>query len=141
MTDRLVLELPMAPTANNHYATIVIAKKPRRIVSSEGKKFRAAVLRYCRSENVPLCRGSLKVQGFLFFQTRAGDIDNRIKPTLDALEYAGVCTNDKQVVHVDFRRVGSREPKPGRMIIVISAAEALLEDSEGNLHIGGFVFK
>ncbi len=141
MTDQLVLELPMAPTANNHYATIVVGKKPRRIISKEGKRFRTVVAWYCRQLNVPRCRGELKVQGFLFFQTRAGDTDNRIKPTLDALESAGVFQNDSQVVHVDFRRVRSREPKPGRMVIRITAAEALLEDSEGSLHIDGFVFK
>lgn len=111
----------MCPTANNHYATIVIGKKPRRIVSTEGKDYRAAVKAIVRKDNVPKCNGSLHVEGFLFFPTRAGDTDNRIKPTLDALEKAHVFDNDSQVGRVDFRRAGSRAAKPGFMIIRISA--------------------
>ena len=111
----------MAPTANNHYATIVIRNKPRRIVSTEGKKYRSAIHAIVLEKNVPKCNGSLYVEGFLFFMTAAGDTDNRIKPTLDALEKAHVFDNDSQVGRVDFRRAGSRAAKPGFMIIRISA--------------------
>ena len=132
MNDRLVLELPMAPTANSHWRAIVMGKgrtaQPRILISKEGRNYRALVERLCAVRNVPKCIGPVYVEGLLFFPTRAGDTDNRIKPTLDALEAANVFTNDSQVMRVDFQRVSSRDPKPGRMLIRITRFQMLSED-------------
>ena len=56
--------------------------------------------------------------------------ENFVRPTLDALQFAGVIENDVKVHRVDFRRAGSRtKPKPGRMLIRISRWETELPDA------------
>lgn len=45
------------------------------------------------------------------------DIDNIIKPVLDALQMRGVIDNDKNVVRLDMHKVHTPKSKPGTIIV------------------------
>lgn len=111
----LRLIIPIAPSANVYYRQGPNrSKNPESVrrmpvvthVSKEGRLFNKAVEAICiQSQVVPL-HGRLAVRAAVWFVTDRGDIDNRIKPTLDALENAGVFANDLQVECVEFHRAG-----------------------------------
>jgi crossover junction endodeoxyribonuclease RusA len=100
------LELPMPPSANVYWRY----DKGRVHLSKEAKVFREAVrLAWVLSGQKSLS-GRLGVHGYLWFLTVRGDVDNRAKATLDALQHAGVYADDKQVNYVCFERMGKVRP-------------------------------
>lgn len=50
---------------------------------------------------------------------RRYDIDNRVKPVLDAIQAAGVIRNDEQVDKLDIRR-GDVRPNDGAVVVTIA---------------------
>ena len=113
MTDVIRLELPLPPSMNTYWR-----RGPNRSpkakfavvthISAAGRQFRRHVkLVWLARAGRRELKGPLYVFGALFPPTLASDTDNRIKPTLDALEHAGVYKNDRQVVDVEFYRAGT----------------------------------
>ena len=91
---RGIVELPYPPTANTYY------RKMRNVMvlSERGREFRVAVAVECLKHRLPTLTGRVAVRIAVHPpDARKRDIDNVIKPTLDALAKAGAFENDEQV--------------------------------------------
>lgn len=112
MTDVVRLELPLPPSMNVYWR-----RGPNRSpkakfpvvthLSAAGRAFRRHVKLIWSAAPGKQLAGPLYVFGALWFPTLASDVDNRIKPVLDALEHAGVYRNDRQVADLQFFRAGT----------------------------------
>ena len=102
------LTLPLPPTANLYWRTIRSGKGCRTLVSEAGRAYkdRAELLgkAQCREKLL----GPVRVDLIIYFPNRCGDLDNRIKPTLDALQGVAI-KNDSQVVALSARRMIDKE--------------------------------
>ena len=89
------LFLPFPPTINNYY----VKTRNGQFISMKGKKFRAEAEAEVR-EQFPFSAldGSLLVEVILHMpDKRRRDLDNYMKPLLDALTLAGVWEDDSQI--------------------------------------------
>src|SRR3990167_5047698 len=91
----MILTLPWPPTINNYYATV----NKRRIVSEQGRRFRKQV-----ADIVLVERKNKHVEYLIDLYVdlyppdkRRRDIDNTLKPLLDAMTHAGVYLDDSQI--------------------------------------------
>ena len=117
------LRLPYPPSINNYYAQRrnvrcgvcrQMVKVPPNYLSKEAKQYRREVARLC----IGLDRfgdAKLAVRVDWFPPADRGDVDNRIKPLLDALEDAKIFDDDKQVKDI---RLVWRHPVPGGHCLV-----------------------
>ena len=115
------LNLPFPPSVNGYWMSRVVMKGGKPIVfmaiNKKGKDFRKEVIELCK-DCVPMT-SRLKLEIALYPPTkRSFDIDNRIKPLLDAMEHAEVFENDSQIdeLHVYRRDV----EKGGRVMVQIT---------------------
>lgn len=119
--DYLQLELHMPPSVNDYWKPTTIGPKKARIFrTTAGDKYREHVRDQVIRQagfgvRVP---GVVRVVAALFFETAAGDVDNRSKGLLDGLEAAGVYKNDRLVYEHNIFRQG-RAPKPGICLVQI----------------------
>jgi crossover junction endodeoxyribonuclease RusA len=99
---RHVLHLPYPPSINNYW----IASGHRRFISKRGVEFKQAVSEYVALHQLESFGGALVDVNIILRprNLRLMDIDNCIKPILDALQDAGLMDDDKQVGHVSIRR-------------------------------------
>ena len=89
-----VVTLPMPPSVNHYWRH----GRNGTYISAEGKAYRAEVLRRCKSPVVLYPHQRLAVTLTLHANSRRPyDVDNRMKSILDALEKAGVYSNDGQI--------------------------------------------
>jgi len=113
------LELPLAPTANHSYTTI----GRKRIVSKDTETFRQEVWFIVKQQKIKPLTGRLSIAIGVFPKTQArNDIDNRIKPVLDALTLAGAWQDDSQIDYISVERCAV--VKGGKMIVVISQIDS-----------------
>ena len=90
----LQLLLPYPPTVNHYWGQ----SGKHRFIGKRGKEFRLAVAEACIDANVETLEGRLAVHVALFPpDRRARDVDNVLKPLLDACEHAGCFVNDSQI--------------------------------------------
>lgn len=125
------ISLPWPPSANTHWRSIAeVSTKggkgrafSRVLISKEGRKYRARVISifsalersgfpvFAASDRIrveveafpPLTKGGKE-------STKRHDLDNRLKPLLDALTLAGLWPDDSQI---DDLRIFRGEQKPG----------------------------
>ncbi len=109
------IHLPLAPTANHSYATV----GRRRVTSAGTVVFRREVWLAVKMQGIKRVEGRLSIAIAVYPKTLGrNDLDNRIKPVLDALTIAGVWDDDSQIDYISVQR---HEPvKGGKMIVVIS---------------------
>lgn len=125
-----VIRLPYPPSANSHWKLRARPDGRGRVIpsaylSKEGKEYRKTVSDYCRALRIQPSDGRLRVTVQVFFpDARIRDIDNLLKPLLDALTYAGAWDDDKQVR--DLRIVDKGKRPPGYVIVQIEPLEELL---------------
>ena len=111
------------PSVNTHWRTY----RGRMILSERGRDYRAAVcetLSRYESADWPLT-GRLGV--YIVLQRgdrRKYDIDNYVKPILDALQAGGVIEDDEQVDEIELRR-GPVQPGDGMALVGV---EQILRD-------------
>lgn len=121
----ILLDLPIPPSMNDYWRpgpnrSRTAAEGSRVMyVTGKGKKYRKEVATEWLGQRrrTPLS-GPLVVRGWIWFERQGSDVDNRIKPLLDALEEAGCFENDVQVADVQLRRMDATM-KPGALIVVI----------------------
>lgn len=98
----ITLYLPYPPSINNYW----IASGHRRFISQRGRDFKADVSTYVIEQNIPKL-GTIQVNIDIILRPRSKklmDIDNCIKPILDAIQDAGVIDDDVQVARVSIER-------------------------------------
>jgi crossover junction endodeoxyribonuclease RusA len=88
------LLLPDPPSVNHYWGV----SGKQRFIGKKGKEFRLAVAEACIDAQVQTIYGRLSVHVALWPpDKRTRDIDNILKPLLDAMEHAGVYENDSQI--------------------------------------------
>lgn len=98
------IELPYPPSANRYWRSI---GRGRVLVSEEGRRFRSLVAAewLAHPERHPPLEGRVGVRLAIYVpDNRRRDVDNVLKPTLDALTHAGVWVDDSQVDDLHIRR-------------------------------------
>lgn len=103
------LLLPLPPSVNHYWRHVLIKGKPRVLISAEGRKYKKLVEKVAPIHKPEYHEtGRLAIHG-VFHMARLGtDLDNRVKPLLDALH--GICyRDDVQVEHTNFIRALDRE--------------------------------
>lgn len=105
MKQKFRLHFP--PSANTYWRMF----KNRIYVSKQAKDYRISVRASVVDQQVKKMRGSLDVKLELYYKgKRKWDLDNRIKQTLDALQYAEVFDDDEQVVRIEaIKNTNSKE--------------------------------
>ena len=115
----VLLNLPYPPSINNYW----IASGHRRFVSQRGRDFKKAVMLFCVEWRVPKFGDKPMWVDIILrpANKRLMDIDNCIKPILDALQDAGVFNNDVQVQWVRIER--GLPMKGGGCTVMLDAIE------------------
>lgn len=113
----VTLELPYPPSIN-HYWRHVGSKT---LISRAGRQYREDIQHAVRQQLGACEPIAAPVELILLITApdrRRRDLDNLLKPSLDALTHAGVWQDDSQIIRIDARWSG--EPaKPGRMLAVV----------------------
>lgn len=113
--NSVVLSLPFPPTANTHWRHVELHGRVCVLLSRKGRAYRSQVVRAARGHGDPL-NGPLRVTVWVWMpDRRARDLDNLLKPLLDALTHAGVWGDDSQIVDLRITRRGVR---PGGGVVV-----------------------
>jgi crossover junction endodeoxyribonuclease RusA len=110
----MVLTLPEPPSANRYWRIY----RGRAVVSAEAKAYKATVHDEARRAGYRPFGPDVRVKVSLYWYRakRMGDLDNRIKVTLDALR--GVLyADDKQVVVIHAERI--ERPREGRLFVMV----------------------
>ena len=107
----LTLDLPYPPSINRYYRHV----GRRTLISREGRTFRRNVCALLGGGGPPIRKPPTGGRIALCMDAfppdrRRRDLDNLAKPTLDAMEHAGVYEDDSQVDLLVIRR---REVVPG----------------------------
>ena len=110
------LSLPFPPSVNHYWGQF----GKQRFIGKKGKEFRLAVAEACLEEEVQALDGPLSVHITLCPpDKRTRDIDNVIKPLLDAMEHAGCFENDNQIVELHIMRKDVQ--KGGSCVVLLLA--------------------
>lgn len=108
------LSLPFPPSVNHYWGQF----GKQRFIGKKGKEFRLAVAEACLEEEVQALEGPLSIHITLFPpDRRARDIDNVIKPLLDAMEHAGCFENDNQITELHIMRKDAQ--KGGSCVVLL----------------------
>jgi crossover junction endodeoxyribonuclease RusA len=116
----ITLYLPYPPSINNYW----IASGHRRFISQRGRDFKAAVSSYVIEQNIPKL-GTIQVNIDIILRPRSKklmDIDNCIKPILDAIQDAGVIDDDVQVAQVSIER-GLIQKGGGCVVMIVPMSQ------------------
>jgi len=106
------MRLPFPPTVNHYYG--YNWKTHQKYISRRGWAFRKRLaLAVLDAPRYGDARLAIMIDAHP--PRLIGDIDNLLKPLLDALEHAGIFNNDKQV---DDLRICRRHPVPGGRVEV-----------------------
>jgi len=124
---RHILHLPYPPSINNYW----IARGNTRFVSKRGRDFKLAVQEYVAAHQLQSFGGGAVTVDIVLRprDARLMDIDNCIKPILDALQDAGLFDNDRQVHQVSITRGLVKKGGGGCIVVVENASPSAMEGS------------
>lgn len=118
--EEVTLELPYPPSINHYW---LAAGRGARRLSDAGRTFRDLVAVQVRLADRPKFAGDVKVSVRLYDPDRKKhDIDNGIKAVLDALQHAGVFSDDGQVVALLVRKTRFPNDAPGSCTVSVATA-------------------
>lgn len=112
------LALPWPPSANRYWRNITVRGRARTLLSREAREFRDDVVEIAilSGAGASWLTGSIGVDIVAYPpDRRVRDVDNLLKPTLDALKFAGVIEDDRFVDDLRIRRGPS---VPGGLLVV-----------------------
>ncbi len=115
----ITLELPLPPTINHYYKN---NGKGGRVLSDETKGFRHDVFYLYRSNRNRASYTNERLQvniKFIFHTNHVNDIDNRIKPLLDALKHAGCYSDDNSIFRMVVDKEIDKTLKQGKCLVEI----------------------
>jgi len=75
----------------------------RMVLSVEALQYKQYVLLLCHTLTIPMLRGEVKITLDFYRPQKSGDLDNRIKIVLDALQ-GQAYADDKQIVEIHAKR-------------------------------------
>jgi crossover junction endodeoxyribonuclease RusA len=105
-------KLPWPPTVNNYYTVA----RGRKIISKKGRQFKSDCSFYITRLADPM-KANLQVEiSVCMPDKRRRDLDNLLKPILDALGQYGVYEDDSQIVDLRIKKI---EGKKGEVLILI----------------------
>lgn len=113
------LVLPYPPSANRYWKTW----RGRAVKSPEAKAYTLAVGGLCKVARAKPLDGPISVEISVYRPLRRGDLDNRIKVTLDALR-GHAFADDDQVVELHAYRYDDK----ARPRVEVEVTPAVLED-------------
>ena len=102
------LMLPWPPTANTHWRNV----NGRTLLSKKGREYRAEVMIRCANKGRIEKRCRVDIEAFPP-DKRKRDVDNILKPVLDALQSAGVLADDNLVRELRTVFHDDQAKKPG----------------------------
>ncbi len=113
----MILSLPYPPTMNTYWRTF----RGRMLLSERGRDFRTEVMASILVNGKPnTLTGRLRVQIEASPpDKRRRDIDNIVKPLLDALAHAGVYADDEQIDELHVKR--GPVVKNGDCLVIVEA--------------------
>ncbi len=95
----MTLTLPLAPSLNHYWRRV----GNRTLLSRDGRAFRSACELAAIAQRPTLLDGPVSITGTVYMARLGCDLDNRIKPILDALQ--GICyADDGQVAEIHLRK-------------------------------------
>lgn len=107
-TQASALLLPLPPSMNHYWRSVQVKGRCQPKVSKEGRRYKELAALAAVAHKPIKYQGEVSVSA-VFHMARLGvDLDNRIKPLLDALQGI-VYVNDTQVVHLDVVRALDRD--------------------------------
>jgi crossover junction endodeoxyribonuclease RusA len=111
----MILTLPYPPSVNTYWRR----NGHRYFIAPAGMAFRTEVEARCLSLGVCPVAGSVRLSVSLVpGDRRRRDIDNVLKPLLDALTHGGAWADDSQVKALNVV-MGDPEPRRGRCMVTI----------------------
>lgn len=99
-----IMVLPVPPSANRYWRNI----RGRMVVSVEAQNYKSLVHLACAQLN-PIEKGRDVAISFTFYRAqKSGDLDNRIKVILDAMNNVAY-EDDKQIVEIHAKRADDKD--------------------------------
>lgn len=98
------LTLPLPPSANAYWRAIPSGKFCRILTSEVGREYKENAELLLKAQCREIMEGPIGVVLTVYFPNKRGDLDNRIKPTLDALQGVAIW-DDKQIVDIHAKRL------------------------------------
>lgn len=104
------LLLPLSPSVNSYYRSVVFGRSVRVLLSKEGRTYQVAAAEAIVSQRQgEAITTPIRVELDIYMARRGSDADNRAKACLDALQHAGVIKNDRQICDLHLRRYYDRK--------------------------------
>lgn len=114
-----MIVIPAPPSANRYWRH----DRGSIHVSTEGKQYRAEVAVVCAQRRVTPLDGDVVIHLTWYRKAKRGDLDNRLKQALDALQ-GHLYANDSQIAEIRLRR---REDKRNPRLEVAVALDGTPE--------------
>lgn len=95
----MTITLPYPPSANRYWRHVVVRGQARVLLSAEAREYRATVGRIAMIKRLRPASGPVVVTLRFYRPRRSGDLDNRLKQVLDALQ-GWAFADDAQVVEL-----------------------------------------
>lgn len=119
-----ILVLPYPPSMNGYWRSLRTGRMAGRVLISErGRAFRKEVEAAARLQEIERLEGPLKMTLWLHPpDRRRRDIDNPIKPLLDALTHAGAWGDDSQIRELRVTMEAPDKTNPRALVLIEKVA-------------------
>ena len=103
-----MIRLPLPPSANRMWRCVGGVVK----LSREGRQFKADAASWLVTQKVECIEeGDVRVEMHVYFPDRRGDLDNRVKPTLDVIQGISYRNDSQITLLVVNRALDKDEPR------------------------------